>query len=278
MRGHYNFSRRAAFGIHLTASLVIFFSLLGVLVLLWYPGPIFSVEGGWKGIRIVALVDVVLGPLLTLVLFKPGKPGLKFDMSMIVLFQVSALAWGIWTLYQARPVLMVFADESFRTVSYAQLADLDKDGRISAQWVGDSLTKVYVDLPRDPIEFANLLEKSRKKGNVPLQLMADRYEPLDKAWDSLIGDSLDVEDYVSHKASWQESLQALLAKLHKKTGELVFLPYVGRYERAILVADKASKVFVAALEVPYDPSVARQLSPREVKPEQADSGREKPTG
>ena len=46
MRGHYTISRRAAFGIHLATSLLIFFSLLGLLVLLWYPGPIFSVEGG----------------------------------------------------------------------------------------------------------------------------------------------------------------------------------------------------------------------------------------
>ena len=41
----------------------------------------------------IFLVDVVLGPGLTLMVFKPGKPGLKFDMAAIVVLQMVALSW-----------------------------------------------------------------------------------------------------------------------------------------------------------------------------------------
>jgi hypothetical protein len=38
--------------------------------------------------------DLALGPLLTLIVFEPGKPSLKFDLSCIVLLQLGALLYG----------------------------------------------------------------------------------------------------------------------------------------------------------------------------------------
>ncbi len=265
-------SRRQAFGMHLATSVVIFFALLGLLTLIWYPSPIFALEGGWKGLRIVALVDVVLGPLLTLVLFKPGKPGLKLDMTLIILFQAVALAWGVWTLHSTRPVLLVFADESFRSISAAQLSAIDPDGKLRARWVGESLTKVYVDLPEDPIDFTNLLQKTRASGSSEY-LLVSHYRPLEAEWSHVIDDSLDIERYVAGHPAWQRALDHLLAKLGKATSDLVFLPYVGRYQRAILVADRRSKQLVDDLDIPYDPALARKLLPMSerllrIKPEQ----------
>jgi hypothetical protein len=65
----------------------------------WYPPPYFEVDGGWRILRILAGVDVVVGPLLTLILFKPGKPGLKFDMTCIALMQIGALVYGGTIIY-----------------------------------------------------------------------------------------------------------------------------------------------------------------------------------
>ena len=80
-----------AFLIHLTISFIIFLVLAYLIVLHWYPLPYFHTDGGWRGIRIIAGVDLVLGPLLTLIVFKPGKPGLKFDLTLIGLAQAVAL-------------------------------------------------------------------------------------------------------------------------------------------------------------------------------------------
>ncbi|MFZ4790954.1 MAG: hypothetical protein ACOYMW_08700 [Candidatus Competibacteraceae bacterium] len=71
-------TRFRAFAIHLTASASIVLALLGLMRWVWYPAPYFEINGGWIVLRILAGVDVVLGPLLTLIVFKPGKPGTDF--------------------------------------------------------------------------------------------------------------------------------------------------------------------------------------------------------
>ncbi len=110
-------SKAQAFAIHLTLSLIAFSALVLMMVLYWFPGKLFLVDGGWQGLKLVALVDLVLGPALTLLLYKPGKPKLALDMSMIALFQVSALAYGLVTTHAQRTVAVVYADQAFNTLS-----------------------------------------------------------------------------------------------------------------------------------------------------------------
>ncbi len=66
-------TKRRAFAIHLTASVTIFLIFLGIMFFVWYPAPYFEIDGGWRVLRILAGVDVVLGPLLTLIVFEPGS-------------------------------------------------------------------------------------------------------------------------------------------------------------------------------------------------------------
>ena len=61
-----------AFAVHLTANATIFLLFLGILWFVWYPAPYFAIDGGWTVFQILGGVHVVLGPLLTLILFKPG--------------------------------------------------------------------------------------------------------------------------------------------------------------------------------------------------------------
>ena len=112
-----HFTRFTAFAVHLGISLVIFAALLLVVVFEWYRFPLFAIEGGWRGIQIIAGCDIVLGPLLTLIVFKPGKPHLKFDLGVIALIQIAALISGTWIAYVQRPVLMVYAEERFYPLS-----------------------------------------------------------------------------------------------------------------------------------------------------------------
>ena len=110
-------TRGVAFIIHLALSLLIFSSLVAVMLIYWFPGDLFFMDGGWEGLKLVAMVDLVLGPALTLILFKPGKPGLKFDLSVIAAVQVAALGYGFYTTYHQRTVAIVFAENQFTTVS-----------------------------------------------------------------------------------------------------------------------------------------------------------------
>jgi len=257
-------SRRQAFFIHLGISLAIFAAVLGLLILVWYPWPLFDLEGGWKGVRLVALVDIVLGPALTLVLFKPGKPGLKFDMSLVVLMQVGALVYGMWNLYEARPVMLVHADDHVQALSRARLAEIDSSGAALDKWEALTPRWISVDLPLDPIEFADVFTSTYDSpGGV--HGLVERYRPLHERWRQVLPSAVRIEPYVAGNESWQQRLSELIQSLDRPVTELAFLPYIGRRDRLFLAFDRVSMEVVGVLDVPYDPALAQPEVPRSAR-------------
>lgn len=109
------YNRYQAFAIHMALSLVIFFILLVCITLYWYPGILFDTGNGWKAIGIIVGIDLILGPLLTLIVFNHNKNTLKLDLAVIALIQIGALAYGTWTIHQTRPTALVFMSNKFVT-------------------------------------------------------------------------------------------------------------------------------------------------------------------
>src|SRR5262245_18835764 len=79
----------------------------------WYPGPLFEIAGGLQLLVLVISVDVTIGPLVTLIIFKPGKWGLKFDLCFIATMQVAAMAYGVYSIAESRPVFVAFVKDRF---------------------------------------------------------------------------------------------------------------------------------------------------------------------
>jgi hypothetical protein len=257
MIGTSHLTRYSAFGLHLLASVAVFGSLLGVAILFWYPGPLFQIDGGWEGLRIVALVDVVLGPLLTLIVFRPGKPGLKLDMGIIVAIQLAALAYGVWTVHHNRPALLVFADDLIEVVPVSLAEELDPSGDLLRRFGPERPARVALPIPAEPLAgAAYLLERVRSK--TPLHLHHQDYVALTDWWPAVVDDSLDVDYYVGHRPEWQTALRLKLVKLGKPQEDLVFLPIRGRYKSGIIIADGASTEFIDFLDIPFDPALARK--------------------
>lgn len=254
-------TRAKAFGIHLATSMAIFAVVSGLLIFVWYPSPLFELEDGWQGLELVALVDVVLGPALTLVVFKPAKAGLKFDMTIIAIFQLSALIYGVWNLYAARPVLLVHAYDHIQPLTGAALAEWDPSGSVLKRWEGVTPKVLHVRLPDDPIEFAEVyLAASANTGSV--HALFDRYQTLEEGWTQMLQDATDMENYLSRNPAWRDRYDALLARLGRKPDQLVFFGYVGRKERAFLVFDREDREILGALHVPFDPGLAKPVVPR----------------
>lgn len=114
-------TRWHASGLHLLISAGIAAAVLTLMLLVWYPPPLFEAAGGNDLALILIGVDVVIGPLLTLIIFKPGKWGLKFDLTAIALFQLAALLYGAHIIYLARPAFVVFVKDRFEVVSAVEL-------------------------------------------------------------------------------------------------------------------------------------------------------------
>lgn len=58
---------------------------------------------------ILLAVDVCLGPLLTLVVYKPAKKTLVFDLTVIALLQLSALGYGLYAVVEGCPAWLVYS-------------------------------------------------------------------------------------------------------------------------------------------------------------------------
>lgn len=116
---------------HLGASALVATCAAMLVFIFWYPFPYHHLAGGRDLFLLLMSVDVVCGPLLTLVLFSPTKPRgeLGRDLALIVLIQLAAMLYGLNTLAQARPLALVYEVDRFRAVS---MADLDESDLASA--------------------------------------------------------------------------------------------------------------------------------------------------
>lgn len=118
------YNRYQAFAVHMSISLVIFFILLVCITQYWYPGILFDSGNGWKAIGMIVGIDLILGPLFTLIIFNPKKNSLKIDLTIIALIQTAALAYGTWTIYKTRPIAIAYINTSFSTIfANSNLAD-----------------------------------------------------------------------------------------------------------------------------------------------------------
>jgi hypothetical protein len=115
-----------AAGIHLLCSLLIAALAGGLVFGLWYPFPYRELSGGRELFLLIIAVDVVCGPLLTLVLFNPTKPRgeLWRDLGLVALIQLGALGYGLWTVWQARPLFLVQEVDRFKVVAAPDATEL----------------------------------------------------------------------------------------------------------------------------------------------------------
>jgi len=239
-------TRFKAYLIHLGISGLIFLVLAALILFVWYPQPYFAADGGWQGMRIMALVDLVLGPGLTLVVFKPGKPGLKFDLTVIGLVQAAALAWGIWAVHDQRPVMVTFADGDFYTLTRSQV---EQAGYRAPEVLARATTLpgyAFVRLPEDPAERRGL--RFAGIAGVTLYMMGDRYEPLDATNRAVVFDAgIDVEARARKRPALKAALGAFLAREQASVEQYAFVPLVCRYGRRLLVLRRADGRVVDAL-------------------------------
>lgn len=122
--------RRRAHALRAAAvHLLISVAIAGVVALLvfgaWFPSPWRELVGGTELFWLIVGVDVVCGPLLTLVVFAPTKPRaeLRRDLVFVAMVQLVALGYGVHTLSYARPVALVYEVDRFRVVTFADLEE-----------------------------------------------------------------------------------------------------------------------------------------------------------
>jgi hypothetical protein len=228
--------RRAAL-IHVTISLAIFLALVYFILFQWYPLPYFHTDGGWQGLRLMFAVDVVLGPLLTFIIFNPAKSRreITFDLSIVALVQVAALSWGVHMVHKERPAAVILWDGGFLTVPahYYPKEDLSKLSQF------DTHTPPVVH-ERFPTNDETLKSMRMSNEGTPRSAQIFLYQPL----------SSGLEDAFSRAAVFETNLTAERPKLKGEFArmrvthgnDVGFVPYKGRFGEAVFVLSRKGEI------------------------------------
>ena len=245
-----------AFIIHLTISLGIFLIFFSITRFVWYPAFYFSASDAWDAMFTVALVDVVLGPLLTLVLYKRGKPGLKFDLSMVVLFQMAALVWGAWLLYSERPVLVVYDNDSFYCVSesLAKAANTNPD---AFQKEGAVVPQAFLPSPKTPTEAEDrsavieALPPDKFRPHLPAYVFGDKFEPITKEnLSEMMENELDIARAVKIEPEYEHIWRKFRDKHQEAARTYAFLPLRCSATEHLAAVDGKTGVIVDSMAIP----------------------------
>lgn len=140
-------------GVGVVAALLVF----GV----WYPDPFQHLAGGQELFFLIVSIDVIVGPLLTAVVFsdKKRRAELVRDVACVVLLQLGAFTYGVWTTWTARPLYLVAEFDRFKVVSRPMLEEgyQDKALAVGAPGIFEGPLTVWVNRPKDPQIRAKIL-------------------------------------------------------------------------------------------------------------------------
>jgi len=230
-----NVSRTKAFLTHLSISLVIFLVLSFIIHQFWYPDIFFATDGGWQGIRIVLFVDMVLGPLLTLIVFKPGKPGLKWDLTMIGTLQFVCLLIGTYIVYNERPIALVYMDNSFYAVSREAFEMYGKDPSVLETYPGHYPKRAFVKLPENIEERKAKRRAQFSEGSLYVQ--TELFAPLEQHLSDIARYGLPLKEFIEMYSNRLSSGTVERLKPLSEQPHIKVYPFNTRHEPCYLVFD-----------------------------------------
>ncbi len=249
--------RLKAFLIHLVISLVILAAILYVVVTIWYPPPFFAADGGWQGVRIMVGVDIVLGPLLTLAIYNPGKgmDRLRRDLVVIAVIQFSALCAGAWVVADQRTRMITFADNRFISMTETQIRESEVEPEVLAELQKDHPPMAYVRLPDDPGERAAYVFSTM--GGKPLFKRGERFEPL--TFDNrmrIVAEGYDLDRVARVTPTLRPIVDRFLEKIDRGADQVSALPLYCRYDVLSLVLDRETGEILDTIDIDHDQLIA----------------------
>ena len=233
--------------IHFGLSILLVGLSMGSIIFFFFPSLFISVSDFKEVASIIIAVDLILGPLLTFVVFQPKKKSLKFDLAVIAVIQLSALIYGAYALYQIHPVYITFNIDRFTLIS-ARDAEPEKaqhnEYKVSKLSAGKM---AFAKMPED-INKKNNLILIAANGGEDLDKREEYYEPVNENISSIIARSLDPKLIFANEDSKKKE-KNFYEKYQDNLNEFAYLPLNSDKKDAIIVLDKVTAKPVATLNI-----------------------------
>jgi hypothetical protein len=240
-------TRMKAFYIHSLFSAVIILTFLAVIFFLWYPFPFAAVSDVQKGLKILITAYLIVGPLLTLILFKPGKAGLKFDMVLVSVLQTALILYGAYDLYVERPYYAVFVKDRFEVLNEKDIdpSRIDNQALLSKPW--GQLVFVVANMPADVEEQQRIMEETLFEGKPDIDRRPEYWSPYAQDIDAVKKGARQLSDLLARRpdkaAEINQSINDTAAM-----GELLYVPVIGKQQVFSLVLDPLTFLPIAIID------------------------------
>lgn len=246
--------------IHLALSFTLVSLIIASVIYFWYPNDFLGITH-FKDIALLIIsIDLVLGPVLTFVVFASKKKTLWFDLSVIAVIQLSALAYGVNALYQAHPLFITYNHNAFNLIHANEITPSEAKYNQFRVSKFSSPKLAFAKMPDDPKLQTEIMIGVDLKGEPDIDKRAEYYEPHEKHMDTILKSALDSVKLFDEK-NLTTSTKAFLKKHGKKKDNYAYLPLKGISGNAIIVLDKKSAKLVGTIDVdPWKFKVTKKKS------------------
>jgi hypothetical protein len=231
--------RLVAAGTHAAVSALIAGAVALITLGLWYPGAIGDMAGGRQLFLLVLSVDVVMGPLLTLVVFDRRKPRTELvrDLTIIAALQLAALAYGLHTVYIARPVALVFEGGRFRLVTANDVREEELPTAPEAYrrlpLNGPLVLGTRETLASERMESIDLALKGFDKGQRPTF-----WRPYTESRAAALADAKTVDQLMQRYPQRRTELEDRLREMKLAASQARYLPVVARRDWVVILNER----------------------------------------
>lgn len=223
--------RITAFLYHLTVSALVLSVFLSIVFFIWYPSPYYILMSAVGVLTTLVMVDLVLGPSLTLITFneKKSRRELTLDMSLILLVQITALIWGGLTVHYSRPQFTVYAQNAYYVMTQNDINMDELSDHVTAPHLFQGPKLVYARPPETESEIQEVYKQMTQKDSKAFMFEPGQYVEMDHEQAVLPTQGLDLS-LISQPDN--KILEAWLAELTGNSSDelekLLFLPVYGR--------------------------------------------------
>lgn len=246
--------RLRAAGIHLLLSVAVGAAVLATVVFAWYPPPMHALVGVGAILLIMLGVDVVIGPVFTLLVYDTRKPNLRWDLATIAALQLVALGYGVWTVHQGRPAFVVLVKDRFEVVSPAELRDADRaaaQDNPHARAVPLAPRWVAATMPDSSKERSDILFEALARGR-DVQHHPKLYVALDAQSAQMLERALPISRLRSLNPQAGARVEAAVAATGRPEDALSYLPLRGpASDGAVLIGRSDARVLRVTALVPW---------------------------
>jgi hypothetical protein len=237
---------RAAFKATLLHLLLSFFvvGMAAVLVFgIWYPAPYSELLGGKNLFLLIAVVDLVCGPLLTAILFNPEKSfkTLMVDLGLVALIQISALMYGLYSVASARPVYLVFQVNDFRAIAATEVDINDLSNAPvplqSLPWLGPRAIGT-----RSPIDAAERMSAMQfALGGLEISLRPSWWQDYSLNRTEVLKSAKPINMLIERQPTKKKTLDSAITKTGFTESSLLWVPLVSRQSMDwVVLVDKTT--------------------------------------